>query len=159
MLNLTSTIPLLFVAMWQMASEQQADRMASNMEVHLKLRCVTEFLHEEKIAPFDIHQCLLNICEDQTVDMSTVRSEWFVSVVAMAVWKTSHGPDGHAQLSHHEMKSFLISKSIWMHGLQPGNWAWSWIYQLQSVENGGIMLDYHKICTSRVPQMLTQEQK
>ena len=32
-----------------------------------------------------------------------------VSAVATATWKTSHDPDVHAQLSHHEMKSVSIS--------------------------------------------------
>jgi len=43
------TITLLrFVAVWQMAAEEQTDRMASDMEVCMKQRCVTEFLHEGK---------------------------------------------------------------------------------------------------------------
>lgn len=32
-----------------------------------------EYLHVEKIAPFNIHQLLLNIYRDQSRDMSTVR--------------------------------------------------------------------------------------
>ena len=51
--------------------------MASDMEVHMKQRCVIEFLHAEKLAPTDIHQWLLNIDGDQTVDVSTVRG-WVV---------------------------------------------------------------------------------
>ena len=48
--------------------------MASDMEVRMKQRCVMEFLHVEKIAPScDIHQRLLNVYGDQTVDVSTVR--------------------------------------------------------------------------------------
>ena len=50
-----------------MAAEGQSDRMASDMEVR---RCVTEFFHEEKIAPIDIHQHLLNVYGDQTVYVS-----------------------------------------------------------------------------------------
>ena len=38
-----------------MAAEGQSDKMASDMEVHMKQRCVTEFLHVEKMAPIDIH--------------------------------------------------------------------------------------------------------
>ena len=38
-----------------MAAEGQSDRMAPDMEVYMKQRCVTEFLHVEKIAPIDIH--------------------------------------------------------------------------------------------------------
>ena len=56
-----------------MAAEGQSDKMVSDMEVHMKQRCVTEFLHAEKMAPTHIHQHLLNIYGDQTVDASTVR--------------------------------------------------------------------------------------
>jgi len=59
-----------------MTAEGQSDKMASDMEVRVKQRCVTEFLHAEKMAPNDIHQCLLNVYGDQTVDVSTVR--WWV---------------------------------------------------------------------------------
>jgi len=47
--------------------EGQSDRMASDMEVHAKQRCATEFLREENIWPMDIHWCLLNAYEDQTL--------------------------------------------------------------------------------------------
>jgi len=36
-------------------------QMTSDMEVRMKKRCVTEFLLAEKIAPTDIHSCVLNI--------------------------------------------------------------------------------------------------
>jgi len=45
------------------------------MEVHMKQRCVIEFLRVEKMVPIDIHQCLLNVSEDRTVGVSTVR-QW-----------------------------------------------------------------------------------
>jgi len=56
-----------------MIAEGQSDKMASDMEVHMKQRCVIEFLHAEKIAPNDIYGCLLNVYGDQTLDVSTVR--------------------------------------------------------------------------------------
>ena len=59
-----------------MAEEGQSDKMVSDMEVCMKQRGVTEFLHVEKIATTDIHQHLLNIYGDRTVDVSTVR--WWV---------------------------------------------------------------------------------
>lgn len=37
------------------AAKRQTDRIASHMEVWMKQRSVTEFLHEEKMAPSDIH--------------------------------------------------------------------------------------------------------
>ena len=62
--------------MQQIAAEGQSDRMASDMEVQMKQRCVAEFFHapmEEKIAPIDIHQCLMTVDGDQTVSVSTMR--------------------------------------------------------------------------------------
>lgn len=47
--------------------------MASDMEVHTEQKYVTEFLHEEKVSPTDIHLHLMNIYEDQPADVSTVR--------------------------------------------------------------------------------------
>ena len=38
-----------FVAMWQMPAEGHSDPLASDMEVHIRKRCVTEFLHVEKM--------------------------------------------------------------------------------------------------------------
>jgi hypothetical protein len=43
------------VAVQQMAAEEQSRKMASHMEVCMKQRCVTEFLHAEENAPIDIH--------------------------------------------------------------------------------------------------------
>mgnify|MGYP001855546077 FL=1 len=40
-----------------MAVEGQPDKMVSDMEVCMKQRCVTEFRHEEKIAPNDYNFC------------------------------------------------------------------------------------------------------
>ena len=51
--------------------------MVSDTGVWMKQRCVAEFLHVEIMAPTDIHQHLLNIYGDQTVDVSTVR-QWVV---------------------------------------------------------------------------------
>ena len=43
-----------------MSAEGQSDTVASDMEVH------------RKMAPIDIHQCLLKAYRDQTVNVSTV---------------------------------------------------------------------------------------
>ena len=56
-----------------MAAKGQSDRMASDVEVRKKQRCVAEFLQAVKVAPLDIHQCLLNVDGDQVVDVRTVR--------------------------------------------------------------------------------------
>ena len=60
-----------------MAPEGQHDKMASDVEVHLKQRCGTEFLCVEKISPTYVHQHLLNFYGAQTLDVSTVR-QWVV---------------------------------------------------------------------------------
>ena len=67
---------LLLCDRWQTA-EGQSDRMASDMEVQMKQKCATEFLHVEKMAAIHIHWCLLNVYGDQRVDVSTVR-RWMV---------------------------------------------------------------------------------
>ena len=56
--------------------QRGTDKMASDVKVHMKQKCVTEFLHAEKMAPTDIHWHSLNVYGDQTLDMSTVR--WWV---------------------------------------------------------------------------------
>ena len=56
-----------------LSAKGHSDRMVSDMEMHMKQRCVTEFLHVEKMAPTDIQWHLLNIYEDQTMDVSTAR--------------------------------------------------------------------------------------
>jgi len=44
-----------------MAAEGQSDKMKSDMEVHMKERCGTEFLLVEKTTPIDICGHLLNV--------------------------------------------------------------------------------------------------
>jgi hypothetical protein len=61
----------------QTAAEEPSGKMAPHMEVRTKQRGVIEFVHAERIAPVDIHRCLLNVCGDQTVDVSIVR-RWVV---------------------------------------------------------------------------------
>jgi len=54
-LNVPTNILLHFVAVQQMAAEGQSDRTTSDMKLRLKLKCVVEFLHAEKLASLDIH--------------------------------------------------------------------------------------------------------
>ena len=61
--ELSSYIPLNSVVVRHMAREGQSDKLLSNMEVHMKQRCVTEFLQTEKIVSIDIHQLLLMFME------------------------------------------------------------------------------------------------
>ena len=61
-----------FFAMQHIAAEGQSDKMVSDMQVHMKQSCVTEFLHKEKMVHTDIHQCMLDIDGDKTVNVITV---------------------------------------------------------------------------------------
>jgi len=56
-----------------MAAEGHCDGTVPDMEVWLKQMSRIEFLHVEKMAPTDIHRCLLNVDGDQAVDVSTVK--------------------------------------------------------------------------------------
>ena len=80
--------------------------------VFMKLRCGTEFLDVENITPFDIHQCLLNVSGDQTVDLNTVKW-WCITAVAKWQQVTSAGTDFNEQgmqaVVHHQWK--CIAKS------------------------------------------------
>ena len=54
------------------AAEAQSDKTASDTEMHMKQRGVTEFLHaEKKITPTDTHRHPPNAKGDQTEDAST----------------------------------------------------------------------------------------
>ena len=80
--------------MQQMALEEQSEKIVSDIEAHMRLRCVIEFLHaEKKIASIYIYQCLLNIYGYQVAYVSSVR-QWVVcfsnntTVVAVKKWVT-----------------------------------------------------------------------
>jgi len=57
-------------------ADGQFDRLASDMEVHMKQRDGTEFLHLEKKAASDVHQCLLNICGDHSEVVGGTFQQW-----------------------------------------------------------------------------------
>jgi hypothetical protein len=93
-----------YVAVWKKTVDEQSGRMASDMEVHIKQRCIIEFLHAEKNAPADNRRRSLNIYGDQTVDVSTVR--WCtVNFSSGDSDVTGHVPGGPAQPASHEIKS------------------------------------------------------
>ena len=54
-------------------SRGEYDKMVTDMEVRVNQSYATEFLREIKIAPIHIHQCLLNVHDDQIVNVSTMR--------------------------------------------------------------------------------------
>lgn len=88
-------------------SERQSDTSPSYIEVQMEQRCGPEFLHAEKIEPADMHQCLLNVYEHQTVDVSMVMLWWFVSVVATATLMTSDVQDSHADPYEHGIQTLI----------------------------------------------------
>ena len=73
--------PLHFFFYCTTDGSRASDKMASDMEMGMKQRYVTEFFHLEKMVPTDIHWCLLNVNGDQTVDMTIVKWWWCVSAV------------------------------------------------------------------------------
>ena len=66
-----------------------------------------------------------------------------ISAVVTVMWKTCNVPDGHAQLSHHEMKCVSVSSSTQISGLWPENCVQSWM--LVSMHCTGVVLEYHKV--------------
>ena len=54
-----------------MATEGQSDTIVSDMEEHMEQRCITEFLHVEKMATIATQWHLLNIYGDQKADASS----------------------------------------------------------------------------------------
>ena len=83
-----------------MAAEGQSDRTAADIEVWMQQRGRTEFLHAEKMAPIDIHQCLLNTDGDQTVGVAQRGGGWCVSAVATAVISTGADAYEHGMQAH-----------------------------------------------------------
>ena len=61
-----------YLSMQQMAAEGQSDKMFSDIDVCMKQRHGTEFLHVGKTAPIDIHQSLLANYGDSGWEQSEV---------------------------------------------------------------------------------------
>ena len=92
-------------AMWQMAAEEQSDKMASDMEVHMKQKYMAEFLHTEKKHQHPM--TLINTCwtfmESKEWMWAPWGGGWCVSALVTDV--TSAGADlyegGMQALAHH----------------------------------------------------------
>ena len=116
-LNLPIYIPLHFIAVWQMAAEGQSDKLASDMEVYINEGCLIESLHTGKMAPIVIHQRLLNISGDQTVDVSPVRFrpwwqwQWVTSTDADFLWG-QHSGSCSSLIKMHSLWWWLCWKSV-----------------------------------------------
>ena len=97
-------------AVWQM-TERQSDKMASDMEMHMR-QSVVEFLHVEKLHPLTFIYAFGIFLETKKWMWAQWDGGWCVSAAMTVIWKTIRVLDGHAQLSHHEMKRISISLSI-----------------------------------------------
>ena len=99
-----------------MASEGQSDQMVSDTEARMKQKYATEFLHVEKKASTDIHWCLLNVCGDQTVDVSVMR-RWVVCfsnnalIAAVKQWVISTSADFYKRVM--QVCSLLVKTHSW----------------------------------------------
>lgn len=101
-----------------------AYRMVFDIKLYL-VHCLP--LCEKKWHPLTyIHNCWIFLETESGCEHSE-RDGWYISSVAAAMWKTSHILDNHAQLSHHEVKSVLISSSTRVGILWLGNCVWSWV--------------------------------
>lgn len=108
--------------MWQTAAEGQSDRLVSDIEVSMIQRYRFEFPCAEKMAPIDIHWCLLNIYGDQIVDVRAVRS-W----VSFQEWEQQHERQVTFWIAVHNCHTTKWRASWSVHcGLSPGNCVWSW---------------------------------
>ena len=67
---------------------------------------------------------------------------WRVSAVATATWKTSHVPDSHAQLSHHETKSVSISSSARIGRLRLGTKLKARIFRVRPEKKTAFLLQH-----------------
>ena len=107
-----------------MAVEGQSVKVASDMEMQMKQRCAIEFIHEEKVASIDIHQCLLNVYGVQTVDMNIVK--WWV--VSFSSCESNVRDKPHSRRPCTAVtptnEEHLISSSVGISELWPGNCVW-----------------------------------
>jgi len=125
----------------------------------MKQRCVIEFLHAEKIAPNDIHQRLLNVYGEQTVDVSTVR-RWVarfssgnsdVKDKPHSRWPcTAVTPQNEERLD----QLVCVNRQIKTREL-----CTELNISCNALEAMVATLEYRKVCTRWVPRMLTQEHK
>ena len=121
----------------------------------MKQRCVIEFLHAEKIAPNDIHRCLLNIYGDQTVDVNTVR--WWVAHFSSGDSDMKDKPrSGRPCIAvtqrneEHLDQLIRANRRITTREL---------CTELNIGCNTLETMEYRKVCARWVPRMLTQEHK
>ena len=125
----------------------------------MKQRYVIEFLHAEKMAPNDIHQRLLNIYGDQTVDVSTVR-RWvarFSSGDSNVKDRPRSGQPCTAVTPRNEERLDQLIHANWR--ITTRELCTELNIGFSELETMVAMLEYCKVYARWVPQMLTQEHK
>ena len=142
-----------------MAAEGQPDTMASDVEVCMKQMCVTEFLHAEKMAPTDIHWCLLKIQGKQRVDVSTVR--WWVVHFSTGDRDVKDSPcygwPCTAFTPRNEKHFDQLIHTNWQ--IMIGGRCAELNISFSTSEKMVATLEYCKVCAMWITWMLTQEQK
>ena len=137
----------------------QSDKMASDMEVRMKQRCIIEFLHAEKIAPNDIHRRLLNVYGDQTVDVSTVR-RWVVRFSSgdsdVKDKPCSGGSCTAVKPRNEERLDQLIHVNRQITTREP---CTELNIDCNALEAMVVTLEYREVCARWLPRMFTQEHK
>ena len=133
-----TNIPL-HVAVWQMAAEGQSDKVITDMEVCMKRKRGTEFLPVEKYPLTFINACW--------TFMET--KQWVVCFSSgNSNMKDMPWPWWPRRPTHHEMRSILISSSMQVSILWPGNCVQNWILTSQHWK---WWWQRYSICTSWVP--------
>ena len=107
-LNLPTIIPLHFVAMWEITANGQSDKMASDMELLMKQRCVTEIsLCGKKLHQVTFIDTYWKFMETKHWMWAQWGSGWCISAVVTATWKTSCVPESRADFYEHGMQAFV----------------------------------------------------
>ena len=109
-----------------MAVEGKVNRTVTDKEVCMKQRCVTEFLHVQKtLHPLTFFDACWILVETRQWMLAKQSSEWCISAVVTAKFKTGQIANGLEQLSHHEASQ--ISSSVRITVLWSGHSVQNWI--------------------------------
>lgn len=135
--------PVLYyiLLLWQMTAEWQSHRIAFDMEVCMKQRYGIVLLCEQKMAPSDIHQRLLNVCGDWTVDVSSVR--WWVVTATRSRW-----PCTPVAPQNEEWLGLFVCANWW---ITTRELSVDLDICFSALERMVATLEYHKFCSRWVP--------
>ena len=113
----------------------------ADMEVCMKQRYGIVLLCEQKMAPSDIHQCLLNVCGDWTVDVSSVR--WWVVTATRSRW-----PCTPVAPQNEEWLGLFVCANWW---ITTRELSVDLDICFSALERMVATLEYHKFCSRWVP--------